>query len=109
MSKERKLFAYLYEKYNEIHTNQNALDFEDVLVYPRIAAFYQRLYRYICIDKAQDMNYAQYHIIKSLCGMKNLMLVGDPKQAIYGFNGASCDLMMKHFIQDFEIPPRLAI
>jgi DNA helicase-2/ATP-dependent DNA helicase PcrA len=32
------------------------------------------------------------------------MLVGDPKQAIYGFNGASSDFMLKHFIQDFEVP-----
>jgi len=113
MDNESQIFAYLYEKYNEILINQNALDFDDILVFtyqilnefPRIAAFYRRLYRYICIDEAQDLNFAQYHVIKSLCGkeMRNLMLVGDPKQAIYGFNFASSDFMMKHFIQDFEV------
>jgi len=114
MREESKLFAYLYERYNELLINQNALDFDDILVFtyqifnefPRIAAFYRRLYRYICIDEAQDLNFAQYHVIKSLCGkeMRNLMLVGDPKQAIYGFNGASSDFMTKHFIQDFDVP-----
>lgn len=114
MSEKSKLFAYLYERYNELLINQNALDFDDILVityhlfnqFPGITAFYRRLYRYICIDEAQDLNYAQYHLIKSLCGKKfrNLMLVGDPKQAIYGFNGASSDFMLKNFIQDFEVP-----
>jgi len=114
MDNEKQNLAYLYEKYNEILLNQNALDFDDILVFtyqifnefPRITAFYRRLYRYICIDEAQDLNFAQYHVIKSLCGqeMKNLMLVGDPKQAIYGFNGASSDFMTKHFIQDFDVP-----
>jgi DNA helicase II / ATP-dependent DNA helicase PcrA len=111
---EKKLFAYVYGKYNELLINQNALDFDDILMFtyqifnefPRITAFYRRLYRYICIDEAQDLNFAQYHVIKSLCGneMRNLMLVGDPKQAIYGFNGASCEFMTKHFIHDFEVP-----
>ena len=114
MDNESQKFAYLYEKYNEILINQNALDFDDILVFtyrifnefPRIAAFYRRLYRYICIDEAQDLNFAQYHVIKSLCGkeMRNLMLVGDPKQALYGFNGASSDFMTEHFIRDFEVP-----
>ncbi len=114
VSEKEKLFAYLYEKYNEVLHNQNALDYDDILMFtyqifnefPKIVAFYRRLYRYICIDEAQDLNFAQYHVIKSLCGkeMRNIMLVGDPKQAICGFNGASSNFMMKHFIQDFEIP-----
>jgi DNA helicase-2/ATP-dependent DNA helicase PcrA len=42
------------------------------------------------IDEAQDLNEAQYRLLVSLCGseFKNVMIVGDPKQAIYVWNGA---------------------
>src|SRR5690606_13295152 len=73
-----------------------AYDFDDLLLLgyrlltenPKIAEFYRRLYRYICIDEAQDLNEAQYALLCALCGTdyRNVMLVGDPKQSIYGFN-----------------------
>ena len=49
---------------------------------PKIADFYRRQYRYICVDEAQDLNEAQYQVIKALCGdsYRNVMMVGDPKQ-----------------------------
>jgi len=52
---------------------------------PKIAGFYRRLYRYICIDEAQDLNEAQYRLLQALSGSsyRNLMLVGDPKQEIF--------------------------
>lgn len=57
---------------------------------PRIADFYRRQYRYICIDEAQDLNEAQYHVLRALCGLeyRNVMMVGDPKQAIFVWHGA---------------------
>ena len=76
----------------------NAYDFDDLLLLtyqlltenPKLANFYRRLYKFICIDEAQDMNEAQYAVLLALCGdeLKNVMLVGDPKQSIYGFNQA---------------------
>jgi len=81
----------------------NAYDFDDLLllVYrllsgnPKLAEFYQRLYKFVCIDEAQDLNEAQYAVICALCGesFKNVMMVGDPKQSIYGFNTSSPEYM----------------
>ncbi len=50
------------------------------------------------------MNYAQYQILRAICGdsHRNLMMVGDPKQAIYAFNGASPDFMQNDFVRDFD-------
>jgi DNA helicase-2/ATP-dependent DNA helicase PcrA len=77
----------------------NAYDFDDLLLLtyrllaenPKLADFYQRLYKFVCIDEAQDLNEAQYAVICALCGenFDNVMLVGDPKQSIYGFNTSS--------------------
>jgi len=88
-----------YEAYNAELQASNTIDFDDLLLLtyqlfeerPKVAAFYRRLYRYTCIDEAQDLNEAQYHVLRSLCGTQysNVMMVGDPKQAIYMWNGAN--------------------
>jgi len=102
----------LYKEFNERLQSQNAMDYDDILLYGhRIltsreanASLYRRQYRYILVDEAQDLNYAQYQIISAICGEthKNVMLVGDSKQAIYGFNGASSDFMKVNFKNDFN-------
>lgn len=89
----------------------NAYDFDDLLllVYrlltenPKLGDFYRRLYRFISVDEAQDLNEAQYAVLCALCGptFKNLMLVGDDKQSIYGFNKSSPEYM-ERFQQDFQ-------
>lgn len=88
-----------------------AFDFDDLLLlayrllteFPKIADFYRRLYRFICIDEAQDLNEAQYSMLTALCGdsFRNVLMVGDPKQAIYGFNTSSPDYMWR-FRDDFS-------
>lgn len=90
--------AKLYMEYNNQLRASNALDFDDLLLLtyrlleerPKIASFYRRQYRYICIDEAQDLNEAQYRVLAALCGSEysNVMMVGDPKQAIFMWNGA---------------------
>ena len=87
-----------------------AYDFDDLLLlsyrllseYPKIADFYRRLYRFVCIDEAQDLNEAQYSVLTALCGdsFRNVMMVGDPKQSIYGFNTSSPEYMW-HFRNEF--------
>ena len=82
-----------------------AYDFDDLLLlsyrllseFPKIADFYRRLYRFICIDEAQDLNEAQYSVLTALCGdsFYNVMMVGDPKQSIYGFNTSSPEYMWR--------------
>lgn len=71
---------------------------------PSVVHVYNSLYRYICIDEAQDLNFAQYQVIKALCGdsFNNVMMVGDANQSIYGFNGSDSDFMTKSFVADFS-------
>ncbi|MBX3716140.1 MAG: ATP-dependent helicase [Burkholderiales bacterium] len=102
--------SHLVEVYDSALRSCGAMDFDDVLLRvlelfetrPKIAQFYQRLYRYICVDEAQDLNEAQYAVLSALCAPshKNLMLVGDPRQSIYGFN-TSDPKYMDQFRIDF--------
>ncbi len=101
-----------YQSYQEILYSQNAIDFDDLLLlgyrllieYPKIATLYRRSYFSICIDEAQDLNYAQYQLIYVLAGndFNNIMMVGDPNQSIYHFNGSSSDFMNIDFVNDFS-------
>lgn len=105
-------FPTIYREYNQSLLEQNALDFDDILFYayriftenPSVVQLYNSLYRFICVDEAQDLNLAQYEVIKALCGTgcKNLMLVGDENQSIYGFNGSDSSIMSKRFVADFS-------
>jgi DNA helicase II / ATP-dependent DNA helicase PcrA len=89
----------IFDAYNLGLAASGAHDFDDLLLLAyrllieneKIAAFYRRLYRYICIDEAQDLNEAQYAVVKGLCGteLTNVMMVGDPNQSIYGFTTSS--------------------
>lgn len=102
----------LYNSYQELLNTQNAIDFDDLirLCYnlfsdnPSVAALYRRTYEYICIDEAQDLNFAQYQLLKAITAneYRNVMMVGDPNQSIFAFNGSSSDYMSKNFIEDFN-------
>ncbi len=104
-------FPLIYSEYNRKLINQNAMDFDDILFFayrilvenPSVVRMYNSLYRYICIDEAQDLNFAQYQVIKALCGadFHNVMMVGDANQSIYGFNGSDSNFMSKYFVDDF--------
>lgn len=101
----------LLEAYNGELAGSGAFDFDDLLVLahrlltevPQVADLYRRIYQYICLDEAQDLNEAQYAVLVALCGdeFKNVMMVGDPKQSIYGFNTSS-PKFMKQFMEDFK-------
>jgi len=81
----------------------NAFDFDDLLLLaykllvdnPKLGDIYRRLYKFICIDEAQDMNEAQYAVITALCSEshRNVMMVGDPRQSIYGFTKSGPEYM----------------
>jgi DNA helicase-2/ATP-dependent DNA helicase PcrA len=101
----------VYQNYKDILTSQNAVDFDDLLLctynlfisFPKIASLYRRAYPYICVDEAQDLNNAQYQLLLALTGNehKNIMLVADPNQSIYAFNGSSADYAEMNFRQDY--------
>ena len=88
----------VYRKYQEKLKNNNSLDFDDLLILPiklfqqnpTILQKYQEKYRYILVDEYQDTNQAQYLLIKMLSALyKNICVVGDNDQSIYGFRGAN--------------------
>ena len=105
-------FPLIYSEYNRKLIEQNAMDFDDILFFayrilvenPRVVQMYNSLYKYICVDESQDLNFAQYQVIKALCGdsFNNIMFVGDANQSIYGFNGSSSIYMSENFVDDFN-------
>jgi DNA helicase-2/ATP-dependent DNA helicase PcrA len=109
---ENNEYKYLYEAYQDILKSNNAIDFDDIikLIYDlftnneAVANLYRKAYSYVCIDECQDLNKLQYFLLKSLCGnvIQNVMMVGDPNQAIYGFNGSAPKYMQEDFINDFN-------
>jgi len=102
----------LYQNYQEILRAQNAIDFDDLLLlaygllvnYPKTAALYRRSFFAVCVDEAQDLNNAQYQLLLAFTNREfnNVMMVGDPNQSIYHFNGSSPDYMDKQFVSDFK-------
>ena len=103
----------LFETYQDILLSNNAIDFDDLilLIYKllknneSVGNLYRKSYEYICIDEAQDLNNAQYQLLKAISGnkIKNIMLVGDPNQSIYAFTGSSSEFMTNNFINDFIV------
>jgi len=99
-----------FREYQKHLASQRVIDFDDILLLayrilterPAVANIYQRTYRHICVDEAQDLNAVQYALIRTL-GEKaeSVLLVGDPNQAIYGFNGSSKRFMLEKFPEDF--------
>ena len=88
----------VYKKYEEKLKSSNAVDFDDLLLLPiklfkkhkDILERYQNRYKYVLIDEYQDTNEAQYILSKLICSKyKNICVVGDADQAIYGFRGAN--------------------
>jgi len=110
-SKNPKFFN-IYLAYQSSLLESGGIDFDDILVYahrilleqPWCGRVYRARYKHVCVDEAQDLNKAQYEFIKALCGdqIKSILMVGDPNQMIYGFNGSSHDYLCQKFVQDFD-------
>ena len=104
-----KIIAKIYEKYQSKLKENNAMDFDDLLVNsyllfkdcPDVLAYYQSKFRYILVDEYQDTNGAQYKLVEMLAqGHQNLCVVGDDDQSIYGWRGADISNILG-FEQDF--------
>lgn len=93
-----QLVAKVYVGYEKKLRDANALDFDDLLLWPALAlkndqelrADLDARFRYVLIDEYQDTNQAQYEIAKWLSQEHpNLCVVGDPDQSIYKWRGAN--------------------
>jgi DNA helicase-2/ATP-dependent DNA helicase PcrA len=89
--------ADAYELYETELVRFNAMDFDDLLVrsvnvlelFPEVRERYQNAFRHVLVDEYQDTNHAQYRWLTLLVGeRRNLAVVGDDAQSVYGFRGA---------------------
>ncbi len=99
----------VFEEHEEELQRQNAFDFDDLIEKvvqlfrsePAIRQKYQERFDYILIDEYQDINLAQYALVKLLSeGHRNLNVVGDDEQAIYGFRWSDFTNFL-HFERDW--------
>ncbi|MFZ5989881.1 MAG: DNA helicase PcrA [Bacillota bacterium] len=90
--------AKIYELYQKKLKQNNALDFDDIIMLtiklflenPKVLDYYQRKFRYVLVDEYQDTNTAQYSLVSLIAqGSRNLCVVGDDDQSIYGWRGAN--------------------
>ncbi|RRD95287.1 DNA helicase PcrA [Clostridiales bacterium COT073_COT-073] len=93
----REMAVRVYENYQKKLHENNAMDFDDLLMItvelfqanPDILEIYQEKFRYIMVDEYQDTNGVQFELVSLLAGKyKNLCVVGDDDQSIYAFRGA---------------------
>lgn len=101
--------ANAYHTYNQLLLNNNALDFGDLIFYtvkllrerPRVANHLRKKIKYILVDEFQDVNVAQYELVKLLSQDAQLTVVGDDDQSIYAFRGASVENILR-FKDDYK-------
>jgi len=102
--------AELYAQYQQRLKTLNAADFGDLLLHvvqilqnhPDVLETYQHRFRYILVDEYQDTNVAQYLWLRLLAaGHRNICVVGDDDQSIYGWRGAEVGNILR-FEKDFE-------
>ena len=101
--------AKIYAEYQTTLKSSNAMDFDDIIMNtvklfktnPDILEYYQKKFKYVCVDEYQDTNEAQFVLTSMIAnGHGNLMVVGDDDQSIYKFRGATIGNILnfdKHF------------
>jgi len=99
-----------YKQYEEHLKANNALDFDDLLIKteqlflenPQVCLKYAQKFNYVHVDEYQDTNKTQYNIIRQLSSYhKNIFVVGDDDQSIYGWRGADISNILD-FEKDFK-------
>ena len=105
----------VYQAYQAALRTAHALDFDDLLMlavqvletHADVLTAVQGRYRWISVDEYQDINQAQYRLLRLLTADgANLCVIGDPDQAIYGFRGADYRYFLQ-FEQDYPRAVRL--
>jgi DNA helicase-2/ATP-dependent DNA helicase PcrA len=99
----------VYIRYQQLLLANNAVDFDDLLLYtavlleeqPGVRERYARRYEYVLVDEFQDTNIAQYLLLRHLASFHgNLFVVGDADQSIYRWRGADYRNVLR-FEQDY--------
>lgn len=96
-------FQKIIKEYDRVLREAGKIDFDDMLVMtyelfrerPDLLAKWQEKFKYILIDEFQDINKAQYEVVRLLAApANNLFIVGDDDQSIYRFRGAKPEIML---------------
>ncbi len=114
--KSQKIAA-IYEEYENALNNNNAIDFDDMLMLTvklleqnaQVREYYYNRFQHILVDEYQDTNLAQYRLVKMLFTNnleelppeRSLCVVGDVDQSIYSWRGADYTIIL-NFQQDFK-------
>lgn len=95
-----KNVAEIYSEYEKQLKASNSLDFDDIICETvrllrendDVREYYQKRFKYVCVDEYQDTNHAQFVLTALLSGGSgNIMVVGDDDQSIYKFRGATIE------------------
>ncbi|UXU60372.1 DNA helicase PcrA [Staphylococcus agnetis] len=104
-----QMVAKVYEGYQKQLIRNQALDFDDLIMttiklferVPDVLDYYQNKFQYIHVDEYQDTNKAQYTLVNLMAQkFKNLCVVGDSDQSIYGWRGADIQNILS-FEEDY--------
>lgn len=103
-----KEVANAYLMYSQVLLDNDSLDFGDLIYYtvqllekrPNIRKELQKQFKYILVDEFQDVNWAQFQLVR-LLSKDNLTVVGDDDQSVYSFRGASVSNILQ-FKDEFD-------
>ena len=101
-------FKEVYAGYEARCREYHLMDFEDLIfktvqlleTSPDILQAVREKYPYVFIDEYQDLNHAQYMLVKLICPTGRITVIGDPDQSIYGFRGSD-NIYFNRFSEDF--------
>lgn len=105
----KKIVGIIYKRYQNELKEANALDFDDLIMLTiklfeqeeTILDFYQNKFKFVLVDEYQDTNKSQFKLVEMLAKKhKNIFVVGDTDQSIYGWRGADIR-NIKEFEKDF--------
>ena len=105
-----QIIGKCYREYQKELAKSMTLDFDDLIMltvqlfqkHPKTLQYYQQKFQYIHVDEYQDTNHAQYRLVTMLAKkFKNICVVGDADQSIYGWRGADMSNILE-FEKDYQ-------